>query len=107
MVFITKKTCRTRTMDLRRGRQTKMTKDVVSLTPEKIHLAISDQIANGIPYIDALIEYATKNNLEIESVADVIKKSSILKEKIRTEAVNLRMVKKSEDQMVDITTLCE
>ena len=81
--------------------------EVVSLTPEKIHIAISEQIANGVPYIDALVDYATKNNLEIESVADVIKKSSILKEKIRTEAVELKMVKKSEEQMVDITTMCE
>jgi len=81
--------------------------DVVSLTPEKIHLAISDQIKSGIPYIDALINYAEKNNLEIESVADVIKKSSILKEKIRTEAVDLRMVKNEATEMVDITTLCE
>lgn len=63
--------------------------DVVSLTPEKIHLAISEQIAGGVPYIDALINYAEKNNLEIESVAAVIKKSSILKEKIRSEAVLL------------------
>ena len=81
--------------------------EVVSLTPEKIHIAISEQIANGVPYIDALVDYVTKNNLEIESVADVIKKSSILKEKIRTEAVELKMVKKSEEQMVDITTMCE
>jgi len=84
-----------------------MNDNVVSLTPEKIHLAISEQIANGIPYIEALIDYATRNNLEIESVADVIKKSSILKEKIRSEAVKLKMVKKSDENMVDITTLCE
>mgnify|MGYP002641992627 CR=1 FL=1 len=84
-----------------------MNDNVVSLTPEKIHLAISEQIANGIPYIEALIDYATRNNLEIESVADVIKKSSILKEKIRSEAVKLKMVRKSDENMVDITTLCE
>lgn len=80
--------------------------DVVSLTPEKIHLAISEQIADGVPYIDALINYAEKNNLEIESVAAVIKKSSILKEKIRSEAVLLKMVKQSDEE-TDITVLCE
>lgn len=80
--------------------------DVVSLTPEKIHLAISEQIAGGVPYIDALINYAEKNNLEIESVAAVIKKSSILKEKIRSEAVLLKMVKQSDEE-TDITVLCE
>jgi hypothetical protein len=80
--------------------------EVVSLTPEKIHMAISEQISKGIPYIEALINFAERNNLEIESVADVIKKSSILKEKIRTEAVGLRMVKKTDEDQ-DITILCE
>jgi hypothetical protein len=77
---------------------------VVSMTPEKIHHAISNMIANGVPYIDALVEYAERNNLEIESVADVVKKSSILKEKLRTEAVKLRMVQKDE---ADLTDLCK
>jgi hypothetical protein len=77
---------------------------VVTMTPEKIHHAISGMIANGVPYIDALITFAEKNNLEIESVADIIKKSSILKEKVRSEAVDLKMVKKDEK---DITDICE
>jgi len=76
---------------------------VVAMTPEKIHHAISNMISNGVPYIDALCEYAERNNLEIESVADVVKKSSILKEKLRTEAVKLRMVQKDE---ADITDIC-
>ena len=84
-----------------------MNTTVVSLTPEKIHHAIAEQIARGVPYIDALITYAEKNNLEIESVADVIKKSSILKEKIRREATALRMVKKPEEEQLDVTTLCD
>lgn len=84
-----------------------MNTTVVSLTPEKIHHAIAEQIAKGVPYIDALITYAEKNNLEIESVADVIKKSSILKEKIRREATELRMVKKPEEEQIDVTTLCD
>lgn len=61
-------------------------------------------LANGVNYIDALVEYARKNDLEIEAVADIVKKSSILKEKLRSEAVKLRMVQK-DDQ--DITELCE
>lgn len=77
---------------------------VVTMTPEKIHHAISSMISEGVPYIDAIVDYAERNNLEIESVAAVIKKSSILKEKIRSEAVDLRMVKKDE---ADITDLCK
>ena len=64
---------------------------VVKMTPEKIHHDISKMIASGVPYIDALIHYAEKNNLEIESIADIVKKSSILKEKVRSEAVDLKM----------------
>ena len=57
-------------------------------------------ISSGIPYIEALIEYAEKNSLEIEVVASVVKKSSILKEKVKSEAVKLRMV---QEDATDIT----
>lgn len=77
---------------------------VVKMTPEKIHHEISKMIADGVPYIDALVHYAEKNNLEIESIADIVKKSSILKEKVRSEAVDLKMVKQDEP---NITDLCE
>jgi len=61
-------------------------------------------LSNGVNYIDALVEYARKNDLEIEAVADIVKKSTILKEKIRGEAVKLKLVEK-DDQ--DITELCK
>ena len=73
-------------------------------TPERVHHEIAEMLANGVNYIDALVEYARKNDLEIEAVADIVKKSSILKEKVRSEAVKLKMVRK-DDQ--DITDLCE
>lgn len=72
-------------------------------TPEKVHHEISDMLSKGVNYIDALIEYARQNDLEIEAVADIVKKSSILKEKVRTEAVKMKMVAKDER---DITELC-
>ena len=78
---------------------------VVTMTPEKIHHEISQQISRGVPYIDALVDFAEKNNIEIETVAQIVKKSSILREKVKSEAVKLRMVKK--DEAADITNLCE
>jgi len=75
---------------------------VVTMTPEKIHHEISAMISSGVPYIDALVEYAERNNLEIESIADVVKKSSILKEKIRSEAIDLRLVKKDQSTLSDV-----
>lgn len=77
---------------------------VAPRTPEKVHHDISNMLAKGATYIDALVEYARINNLEIETVANIVKKSSILKQKVKAEAVNLRMVQ-SDDQ--DITKLCE
>jgi len=73
-------------------------------SPEKIHHEIADMLANGVNYIDALVEYARIHDLEIEAVADIVKKSSILKEKVRTEAVKLKLVYKDD---TDITELCE
>lgn len=66
-------------------------------------MEIADKLAKGATYIDALIEYAKENELEIETVANIVKKSSIMKEKIRSEAVAMRMVKKEQN---DVTELC-
>jgi hypothetical protein len=60
-------------------------------------------LSNGVNYIDALVEYARIHKLEIEVVADIVKKSSILKEKVRTEAVKMKMVIQDDP---DITKLC-
>lgn len=73
-------------------------------TPERVHHEIAEMLSKGVNYIDALVEYAAQNNLEIEAVADIVKKSSILKEKVRSDAIKLKMVRK-DDQ--DITDLCE
>lgn len=73
-------------------------------TPERVHHEIAEMLANGVNYIDALIEYARINDLEIEAVADIVKKSSILKEKVRTDAVQLKLVRKDDQDIVD---LCE
>jgi len=76
---------------------------VAPRTPEKVHHEIQYMLKSGISYIDALCEYARINNLEIETVADIVKKSSILKEKVRSEAVEAKLVVK-DDQ--DLTKLC-
>jgi len=76
---------------------------VTPKTPERIHHEIEGMLKKGVSYIDALCEYARINEIEIEVIADIVKKSTILKEKIKTEAVELRMVH-SDD--TDITKLC-
>jgi hypothetical protein len=76
---------------------------ITSRTPEKIHMEIAGKLAKGATYIDALVEYAREHDLEIEAVAEIVKKSSIIKEKIRSEAIAMRMVKKDQH---DVTELC-
>lgn len=65
-------------------------------TPEEIHLAIEKKLKGGSTYIDSLIEYAKEHDLEIESVAEIIKKSKIMKEKVRSEASDRKMLKENE-----------
>lgn len=84
------------------GEETEMS--VVAMTPDRIHHEISKHISRGVPYIDALVDFAEKNNIEIETVAQIVKKSSILREKVKSEAIKLKMVRKDE---TDLTDLCE
>lgn len=72
-------------------------------TPEKIHFEISKMLSAGVSYIDALVEYSNSKNIEIETVAEIVKKSAIMKEKIRSEAVGMRLVKKDKND----NKLCE
>jgi hypothetical protein len=72
-------------------------------TPEKLHHEISKMLSTGVSYIDALVEYAKLKNVEIETVAEIVKKSTIMKEKIRSEAVGMKLVKKDNN----VSKLCE
>lgn len=64
------------------------------LNSERIMLEIARHIEAGVPYIDAVVEYAEKNSLEIEVVGEIIRKSPLLKANIYKEAEELNMVEK-------------
>jgi hypothetical protein len=66
-------------------------------TPEKIHFEIAKMLSSGISYIDALVEYSKLKNVEIETIAEIVKKSTVMKEKIRSEAINMKLVKKDKN----------
>jgi hypothetical protein len=66
-------------------------------TPERIHFAIEKKLSLGSSYIDALVEYAHERDLEIETVAEIVKKSVTIKEKIRCEARSKRLLKEKND----------
>jgi len=48
----------------------------------------------NIEYIEAVILYCEKNNLEVETVATIIKQNLVIKTKIQHEAENLNMIKR-------------
>ena len=48
----------------------------------------------NIEYIDAIVFWCQKNNLEIETAAYWIKKDPVMKSKIQLEAENLNVLKR-------------
>ena len=50
---------------------------------------------NEIEYMDAVILWCEKNNLEVEFAAELIRRNMALKAKIQIEAENLNFMKKS------------
>lgn len=71
-------------------------------TADKIHHAIASKIAGGASYIDALVDYAAQHQLEVETVAEIVKKSTVIKEKIRQEAQEKRLLKRNADPISQI-----
>lgn len=57
---------------------------------EEIETIVSKTNMN---YIDAIVEYCTQNNIDIESVNKIM--SKVLKEKLRANATELNFLKKS------------
>jgi uncharacterized protein YeaC (DUF1315 family) len=53
----------------------------------------------NIEYLEAVILYCEKNNLEVETVATIIKQNQIIKSKIQYEAENLKMVKRGSARL--------
>jgi len=65
------------------------------LSAEKIHKEIIKYINTDVSYIDALVYYAEKYDIEIEILGEMVKKSPILKSKVRDDAENLNLVEET------------
>ena len=57
---------------------------------------------NKLNYVDGITCYCEKHNVEIEIVAELIKKDPIFTAKVRHEAENLNFVKKSGNAKLPI-----
>lgn len=65
-------------------------------TTENIHREILSMMSDEVGYIDALVEYAHNHKMEIEALGVIIRRSIVLKEHIRQEAMGLKLVEKDE-----------
>ena len=63
------------------------------MTPKKFSIAIEKTVRqSGISYMDALVDYCNKNQIEPEQIKPLITKS--LKEKVEVDARNLNFLPK-------------
>jgi len=46
-------------------------------------------------YMDAVLDYAQKNDIEIEALGDIIRKNTNLKSRIQDEAEDLRLMERT------------
>ena len=61
------------------------------MTPKKFSIAIEKTVKqSGISYMDALVDYCNKNQIEPEQIKPLITKS--LKEKVEVDARNLNFL---------------
>lgn len=65
------------------------------LKAEQILKEISDWINEDVTIMDALIHYADKNDLEIELIGEIVRRSPVLKAKVREDAERIRMVERT------------
>ena len=75
---------------------------IPSITAEDIHFAIAPKLRGGASHIEAILEYAHDNDMEVEFIAEIIKKSNVFKNKIFEEASERRLVKTEQSTLTTL-----
>jgi len=65
------------------------------LSNESVVKEIQQYIDNGVPYIDAVVEYAERHNIEIEVLGELIRGTPILKAAVQAEAEELNLLERT------------
>jgi hypothetical protein len=55
--------------------------------------AVTALVDSGLTYMEALVEYAVNNDIEVEALAEVVNANAPLKQALQEEAANLRLIK--------------
>ena len=66
-----------------------------AMKAEQILLEIQKYVCDEVSHIDALVYYAEVNNIEIDLIGEIIRRSPVLKSKVRDDAERLNMVERS------------
>jgi len=68
----------------------------IKLAPDKLHAEIEHLVSEcGLDYIDAILHYAEKNGVEVETIASMVKNNAKMKAKVREEGEALNFLPKS------------
>jgi hypothetical protein len=69
---------------------------ITALTPQKFYNDIETLVVElKTDYMDAIVHYCDKNNIEIETVASIIKSNSKFKAIIQNEGEDLNLLPKT------------
>lgn len=67
----------------------------MELTAENIMQEISSYINEEVTYIDALVFYAQKYDIEVELIGEIVKRSQVLKSRVRDDAEKFNLMEKT------------
>lgn len=65
------------------------------LKAEEIMCEVVKYVNKEVSFIDALVHYADKHDLEIEMVGEIVRRSQVLKAKVREDAEELNLLEKT------------
>lgn len=63
-----------------------------TLTAESILREVENYVNNDVSLIDAIVYYAERYDIEIELLGDIIRRSVVLKSKVRDDAERLNLL---------------
>lgn len=64
-------------------------------SPEKILKEIEGMVTPEVSMIDALVFYAEKYGLEVELVGEIVRRSTVLKSRVREDAEKLNLIERT------------
>jgi hypothetical protein len=71
----------------------------MELTAESILKEVNGYVNDEVSYIDAIVHFAHKHDIEIELVGDIIRRSAVLKSKVREDAERFNLLEERTTQL--------